>query len=261
MTTGSDRKRSVVHLFRLGHHCFLDQTLSDNGKQSHLVYKVSVIDDRLTWWTLDPDWMHRLLKKDQKAIAHETTGGGPSDILLTAPSKDVRAFVLKYVEDPHAFGNIVRVERGKELPIADEGFTSKKQRTLDAWYDVCMTCRSMLLGDDPQPTAMVVKELERIAGELEKLSAAKGVDAEARECGKQAAGLYKAIAAYVKDHDGPQKLVEVFHRVSSTDRFGSAMALIDDKALKDQIAKTIEQFEKARAALEKRHGVKLMGIR
>src|SRR5262245_12278269 len=249
VSTGKDNNYEV-RVFRLEDHYFAD-VVPTTEPNLHLLYKVALVGDHLELYFYDPEWMKRLLDKDPKAIAHERK---KDDIVLTAPTKDLRAFALKYVEDARAFGKPLRLSSRGGIPVAESGFGDKKHRTLDYWYEVGITARGAYSDG-------VVKELTRITAELEGLST-KGVDAEAVECGKQAAATYKALLKHV---EGLKTVSHKFHRAferdGDTDRLGAVKALIDDKDLREQIDNTIALFEKTRETLAKRHGAKLMGIR
>jgi hypothetical protein len=263
MMTDKDEKRYPSQLFRLGNHYFIDQiTKDDSGKEWHVLFKVSFVGDRMEWWTLDPQWLARLLRADSKAIGHERSGDNTSDIALTAPTKDLQAFVLKYAEDPSAFLKFVRFSRAKEMPVANEGFASKKQRTADYWYEVCMTMRSTQLTESPVSRDDLLKELQRIASELENLPRDKGIDAEAMECGQEAAVTFRRLVKYVDARtEVAPGLIAAFRRDANTDRLVTAKESVEDRELRLQIAATIDLFNRARETLSRRHGVKLMGIR
>ncbi len=49
---------------------------------------------------LDDDWLRKRIEEGEVNIAHERLG---TDILLTASTKDLQMFVLKYAEDKEAF--------------------------------------------------------------------------------------------------------------------------------------------------------------
>jgi hypothetical protein len=260
--TDKDGKRYPTQLFRLGNHYFIDQICrEDSGKEWHVLFEVSLVGDRMEWWTLDPQWLARLLRNDPKVIAHERADNNSSDIALTAPTKDLQAFVLKYAEDPSAFLKFMRFSRAKETPVGKEGFGSKKQRTADYWYEVCMTMRSTQLTESPVSRDDLLKELQRIATELENLPRDKAIDAEAAECAQEAAATFRRLVKYVDARtEVAPGLIEAFRRDANTDRLGAAKEIVEDRELRKQIAVTIDSFTGARETLSTRHGVKLMGI-
>jgi len=261
--TDKDGKRYPTQLFRLGNHYFIDQIArEDSGKEWHVLFEVSLVGDRMEWWTLDPQWLARLLRNDPKAIAHERPDNNSSDIALTAQTKDLQAFVMKYGEDPSAFLKLRRFSRTTETPMAKEGFGSKTQRTADYWYEVCMTVRSTQMTESPATRDDLLKELQRIATELESLPRDKEIDAKAVECGQEAATTFRRLVKYVDTRtDVEPGLIAAFRRDANTDRLGAAKELVEDRELRLQIAATIELFNTARETLSTRHGVKLMGIR
>ena len=254
-----DKTHYVVHLFSLGGHYFAD-ALPVTEPNGRMLWKVSLLGDQLELYCFNPGWLSRLVAKEPNAIAHKLGNNGGVD-RLTASTKDLRAFARRHVEDPQAVIKARRLKAGKDLPVADTGFGSKKHRTADYWYEVCMTCRSTRLGTDGSTRENLVEELRRITGALEVLPAVKGVDAEALECGKQALTVYQALLRHVEGcKDVSAKLIEAFHWTAPTDRLDTVLQLVDDKALQGEIKVTLDLFKHARTSLEKRYEVKLMGL-
>jgi hypothetical protein len=59
---------------------------------------------------LDPDEMKRVLGKDPNAIKHELED---NRLVLTASTKELQAFVLKYANDEKLFGNKIVLNQKK----------------------------------------------------------------------------------------------------------------------------------------------------
>ena len=113
-----------AHLLKLGKYQFLDLHLVDPGEKEewqinelaalaiimrpgHLFFKVSQIQPTLQLSALHDDWLQKLLEKDPKAIQHERIQFGTNNYrnILTADTKDLQKFVLKYAHSEEAFGD------------------------------------------------------------------------------------------------------------------------------------------------------------
>jgi hypothetical protein len=104
-----------VHLVKLGDRLFLDFYPEDGGIKEmdrndfyrfhflpiHTFARVSLSPSSLEMAFMDPDWLNKLIEGNPKAIRHERRG--EDGILLTAPTKDLQKFVLKYAGE--AFGD------------------------------------------------------------------------------------------------------------------------------------------------------------
>jgi len=124
-----------VHLVKLKEHLFLDLYLINPGpgewkindlakfgfiiRPAHMFLKVTQIEPKLQMSFLDPSWLKELVEKDPKAIGHEklrnSSDQKEEQIVLTASTKDLQSFVLKYVNDEKAFGKPGEMEK-KEKP-------------------------------------------------------------------------------------------------------------------------------------------------
>src|ERR1051325_6103586 len=105
----------IVHLVKLGGHRFLDLMLRHSGLKEtkldgvfqlglipgHLLAKVNQTAPALRLAFLNPEWLDKLLKENPKAIAHHRIEGDLA--ALTASTKELQAFVLKYAGDTNAF--------------------------------------------------------------------------------------------------------------------------------------------------------------
>ncbi len=136
-TDGDGRKAEFeVHLLKLKQHRFLDLYLVNPGgdgewkintlaafvlitRPGHMFVKVTQIEPELGVSFLDPDWLEDLLKQDPKAVRHERLrfGADANDqgrLLLTAGTRELQRFVLKYADDEKAFGSPSSMKR---LPV------------------------------------------------------------------------------------------------------------------------------------------------
>lgn len=111
-----------VHALKLGGALFLDlfpdgcgvkDTTCTGYYQAHLqpmhsFLKVSQLDPTtLQLSSMDLKWLAEFLKENPKAIAHETLRADKDDeqIILTAPTSDLQAFMVKHLKTPKAFGD------------------------------------------------------------------------------------------------------------------------------------------------------------
>ena len=127
-----------AHLLKLGKYQFLDLHLVDPGEKEewqinelaalamimrpgHLFFKVSQIQPTLQLSALHEDWLKKLLEKDPKAIQHERIQFGSDNTndcryVLTAETKALQEFVLKYADSAEAFGDNPGELKRKEAP-------------------------------------------------------------------------------------------------------------------------------------------------
>ncbi len=129
-----------VRLVKLKKHRFLDLYLVNPGgadwkpnnlatfsmivRPGHMFMKVTQIEPELELSFLDPDWLEDLLKEDPKAIRHERLRFGADEhdegrLVLTAGTRELQRFVLKYADDEKAFGSPSSMER-QPAPITPE---------------------------------------------------------------------------------------------------------------------------------------------
>jgi hypothetical protein len=101
-----------AHLGRLDKFLFLDtypeepEIENDLYKlhliPAHIFFKIWVKDDTLRLAALDPDWLKNMIDQKKVNIAHERV---EDSIVLTASTKALQEFVLKYAEDAEAFSD------------------------------------------------------------------------------------------------------------------------------------------------------------
>ena len=111
-----------VHALKLGGFLFLDlfpdgcgvkDTTCTGYYQAHLqpmhsFLKVSQLDSTtLQLSSMDLKWLAGFLKENPKAIAHEMLKADQDDqqVILTAATSDLQAFVVKHLKTPGAFGD------------------------------------------------------------------------------------------------------------------------------------------------------------
>jgi hypothetical protein len=108
---GTDETNSMeAHLFRLKQQLFLDTFPTNRSLDYvpvHQVSKVMRIEPGLETADLNYDWLAKLLEKHPGAIRHlvlpEKPGEEGGRIVLTADTKELQRFILKYVNDTNAW--------------------------------------------------------------------------------------------------------------------------------------------------------------
>ena len=63
---------------------------------------------------MDDEDMEKLLKRDPNAVKHEIVD---ERLILTASTKELQAFVLKYADDSRVFTNEIVLSRKKAHPV------------------------------------------------------------------------------------------------------------------------------------------------
>lgn len=76
--------------------------------KTHTFLHVEALEPRLRLRGMNHGWLRQLLEKSPGAIAHERRG---NRIVLTAPTGELQAFVLRHLETPEAFGKAMALER------------------------------------------------------------------------------------------------------------------------------------------------------
>lgn len=74
----------------------------------HTFYYVKQIGPAFQMCAPDPDWLKKLLAEQPGAIQHEKID---NEILFTAPTKDLQAFLIKHLHDEGAFGEPSNMKR------------------------------------------------------------------------------------------------------------------------------------------------------
>ncbi|HKQ73264.1 MAG TPA: hypothetical protein VJ810_06015 [Blastocatellia bacterium] len=82
----------------------LDRSLgsySANLVRAHTLARVSITKDSISIAMMDGDWLNKLRDRNQLDLAHERLAGG--EIVLTAPTRELQAFVVKHADDKKMF--------------------------------------------------------------------------------------------------------------------------------------------------------------
>ncbi|MDZ7345081.1 MAG: hypothetical protein ONA90_11280 [candidate division KSB1 bacterium] len=109
-----------AHLVRLDKFLFLDTypeepDIDNDLYKLHLIpahhfFRIWITGDTLRLAALDPDWLKNMIDQKKVNIAHERV---EDTIVLTAPTKALQEFVLKYAEDAEAFSDPTEIYRQK----------------------------------------------------------------------------------------------------------------------------------------------------
>jgi len=99
-----------VALFRLKQQLFIDSCPTNRSLDFvpvHQVSKVTQLGPVLETANLNYDWLAKLLEKNPKAIRHMVLRDNPGDehprIVLTADTKELQRFILKYLNNTNAW--------------------------------------------------------------------------------------------------------------------------------------------------------------
>jgi hypothetical protein len=108
-----------VHLFRLKQQLFLDSCPTNRSLDFvpvHQVSKVMQIGPVIETANLNYDWLAKLLEQNPRAIRHFVLREKPEDkqggrIVLTADTKELQRFLLKYVNNTNAWKEPSQLKR------------------------------------------------------------------------------------------------------------------------------------------------------
>jgi hypothetical protein len=102
----------TVHLVRLGSFLFFDALPSDSPEggflPTHSFYRIQLEGDILSVAYLDEDWLKRMIGQGEVDIRHELVD---NTIVLTASTRDLQEFIVKYADDAKAFPDPGRFRR------------------------------------------------------------------------------------------------------------------------------------------------------
>lgn len=119
----------VAHLVKLENRLFLDVYPSDPPWDeedpnkvdwpyntlffvpAHTFIKINGIEPELKLQLTDDDELKKLLKEDPNVVKHELVEDG---MILTAPTKELQAFVVKYADDSRVFTEEIVLNRKKK---------------------------------------------------------------------------------------------------------------------------------------------------
>lgn len=112
-TTADETNTFSAHLFKLGGKRFLDwyPLKRDEGFiPPHYLFEVRQISPSLQIEPMDYEWLKDLLAKHPNAVRHivlheKSDRSDEGRIVLTADTKELQKFLLKYMNDPKAFGD------------------------------------------------------------------------------------------------------------------------------------------------------------
>lgn len=112
--SGGDTTQLNAGLGRLGDYYYLDLSLDDAEHLSemeavhlfptHTYSKISFRDNEITMesFGFSANWLENLIKEKRIRIKHEAI---EDHVLLTASTSELQKFVLKYSDEPKAFGD------------------------------------------------------------------------------------------------------------------------------------------------------------
>ena len=124
LTVQEKEKRTEfdARLFQLKGRLFLDcspRERPDHSLPLHYLLKVTRIEPTLELSTLNYDWLQKLIAKDSKAVRHivvpkKTGESGEDDLVLTADTSELQAFILEHEKTEGAFGDAFVMKRFKD---------------------------------------------------------------------------------------------------------------------------------------------------
>lgn len=117
--SGHDTARYDVHLVQLNDYYLLDMTpdlshtkqLLSHPYPLHSFYKLEFLPNGdMTIYIFDNDYLKQLFEQRKIRIKHEYSEENETYV-LTAPTSELQAFILKYADDPKAFIEPATLER------------------------------------------------------------------------------------------------------------------------------------------------------
>jgi len=96
---------------------------------AHRFVLVEQIEPTLRTRIMELDWLESFLKENPGAIAHEfiEESGGESQLVLTASTEELQAFMIRHIDTEGAYGEVTelfRVEEGAEEVTGEEDVES-----------------------------------------------------------------------------------------------------------------------------------------
>jgi hypothetical protein len=223
-----------AYLIKLGDYYFMDQEMPGQGQ--HFFYKVGVVGQEVRVWVMSVPWLKAVVEKDPKAIAYEikkevTKENGKEVVheqfIFTGPTKDMQAFVLRYIDTPEAWVGPVSYQAKFDMPIKAHGLMSKKQQTFECWYEF-RTIVGKLAAD---PMADPVKVVDKAAADLGSLSG-KGIDPEAIAVVKEASKTLEGMAEKIRKGEEARPLIKAFVKEMAVPAGKTAGKLSDRYSMK-----------------------------
>jgi len=83
---------------------------------AHTFIRVNSVEPQLKMLLTDDEKMAEFLKADPNAVKHDFLEDGPAKYLLTASTKELQAFVLKYADDSRVFTDEITLSRKQTKP-------------------------------------------------------------------------------------------------------------------------------------------------
>ncbi len=125
----------AAHLLKLGDHQFLDLFPADAGSQQNEFYQIHILpahtfmriqlkDETLQMAYLDSDWLKKYLQEHPDAVRHDKLEN--DTIVLTAPPKELQAFLTKHATSPEAWKECDPISRRTAEPERGSGGTDAK---------------------------------------------------------------------------------------------------------------------------------------
>ncbi len=122
LTTEKGSSNFLAHLFQLGNQLYLDfypteyscgpDMLDFHMISSHSLAKVSFSGGKIIISWYNEEWLRKLFEENRIRIAHEksayemdATSDSPIQYILTASTDELQKFIIKYGNDPAAFGD------------------------------------------------------------------------------------------------------------------------------------------------------------
>jgi hypothetical protein len=255
-------------VLKLGDHHFVD--LEGPGGL-HEFIRIAIFGDRLYSRNLPENWVKARCQQFPGELAHridrqvtQQPNGKPivaESLTLTAETADLQSFVLRFINDPAAFGGMPIGSYSKVggIPIQASGLASKKYRTFNYWYEFRMACYSCSPSKNATPdvAAANLEELSKAISDLPTV----GVDLAAAECATDAARLFSSMAAAIRDGNGGDRLLESFLRGLAGDPFGVLTEQVEaHRQTSEQLSSFRERFQKVRVLLTDRYEIEFPAI-
>jgi hypothetical protein len=269
VSSGKSEPPIKFWVLKLGDHYFVD---FENPKGGHGFTRIAILGDKLYTRSFSDNWLKARFRQFPRELAHridreiiQSPNVKPYAIerlVLTAETTDLQSFVLKFINDPTAFGGepIPAYTKVGRIPIEASGLASKKYRTFNYWYEVRMTLYSVSLPEkaEPKVAAAILEHLSKSISDLPTV----GVDLAAVECATDAARVFNSLAAVIRDENDGDRLLEAFVRGLAGDPFGVAMEQIEaQRQIKQQLSSCIQRFDRARVLLTDRYEIEFPSIK
>ncbi len=260
---GEDGAKDAANLwvFKLGNHYFIDMERNGNEsrKGGHEFARIAIIGDKLYLRTFNDYWLTEQCRKFPREIPHRFDG---ERLILAAETADLQSFVLKFVDDPVAFGKTSGpLTKVGGIPIQASGLASKKYRTFNYWYEVRMAIHSVSISknDAPEKVAATLENLSKSISDLPTF----GVDLEAVECATTAIRMLNSSAAFVREYNDTTKIFfKGFFYGLTGDPLGGVREVTEQlQQIQQQVSSCQARFDRARVTLTDRYEIEFPAIK